>query len=78
MEFVIDTVISFLVSEFPQFFSFFFFLFFSFGSLSVYLFVYIAVVVVGVVVTISVTGSSCPLFTCVTFSLCILRKVGLE
>ena len=39
---------------------------------------YIAVVVVGVVVTISVTGSSCPLFTCVTFSLCILRKVGLE
>ena len=39
---------------------------------------YIAVVVVGVVVTISVTGSSCPLFTCVTFSLCIVRKVGLE
>ena len=39
---------------------------------------YIAVVVVGVVVTISVTGSSCPLFTCVSFSLCILRKVGLE
>ena len=39
---------------------------------------YIAVVVVGVVVTIIVTGSSCPLFTCVTFSLCILRKVGLE
>ena len=38
---------------------------------------YIAVVVVGVV-TISVTGSSCPLFTGVTFSLCILRKVGLE
>ena len=38
---------------------------------------YIAVVV-GVVVTISVTGSSCPLFTCVSFSLCILRKVGLE
>ena len=75
MEFVIATVISFLVSEFPQFFSFFFF---SFGSLSVYLFVYIAVVVVGVVVTISVTGSSCPLFTCVTFSLCIVRKVGLE
>ena len=39
---------------------------------------YIAVVVVCVVVTISVTGSSCPLFTCVTFSLCIFRKVGLE
>ena len=35
-------------------------------------------VVVGVVVTISVTGSSCPLFICVSFSLCILRKVGLE
>ena len=39
---------------------------------------YIAVVVVGVVVTISVTGSSCALFTCVSFSFCILRKVGLE
>ena len=39
---------------------------------------YFAVVVVGVVVTISVTGSSCPLFTGVTFSLCIVRKVGLE
>ena len=38
---------------------------------------YIAVVV-GVVVTVSVTGSSCPLFTCVSFSLCIFRKVGLE
>ena len=65
-------------SFFSFFFLSFFLFFFSFGSLSLYLFVYIAVVVVGVVVTISVTGSSCPLFTGVTFSLCILRKVGLE
>ena len=74
-------VFSITISASSFFFSFFlsfFLFFFSFGSLSLYLFVYIAVVVVGVVVTISVTGSSCPLFTGVTFSLCILRKVGLE
>ena len=71
-------VFSITISASSFFFLSFFLFFFSFGSLSLYLFVYIAVVVVGVVVTISVTGSSCPLFTGVTFSLCILRKVGLE
>ena len=59
MEFVITTVISFLASEFPQFFLF-----------VPYLYNYLC--------TLLSSSSVSPLFTCVTFCFCILRKVGLE
>ena len=73
MEFVIATVISFLVSQFPLLLLFF---------LSVlYLYIYLCTLLSSSSVSSSLSVSPdhrCPLFTCVTFSLCILRKVGLE